>query len=56
MSAPEPLLVVVRRLGDLRERVVFVGGVVRGLLLTDPAAASERPTAGSVASLLMPAR
>jgi predicted nucleotidyltransferase len=44
VSALGPLLVVVRRLADLRDRVVFVGGAVRGLLVTDPGAAPERPT------------
>ena len=44
MSAMAPLILVVRRLGVLRERLVFVGGMVRGLLITDPGAASERPT------------
>jgi predicted nucleotidyltransferase len=44
MSHLRPLLVVVRRLGDLRDRVVFVGGMVRGLLVTDAGAAPERPT------------
>jgi hypothetical protein len=44
MNALEPLLLVARRLGPLAERVVFVGGAVRGLLITDPAAATERPT------------
>lgn len=28
---------VAQNLGDLRDQVVFVGGVVRGLLITDPA-------------------
>jgi hypothetical protein len=28
----------------LREWMVFVGGMVRGLLITDPGATSERPT------------
>lgn len=32
------------KLGALRERVVFVGGAVRGLLVTDPGAADARPT------------
>jgi hypothetical protein len=36
-----PLLLVVRRLGTLRERMVFVGGMVRGLLITDPGAVSD---------------
>jgi hypothetical protein len=31
-------------LGSLRERLVFVGGCATGLLLTNPAAASVRPT------------
>jgi predicted nucleotidyltransferase len=44
MSHLGPLLVVVRRLGDLRDRVVFVGGMVRGLLITDAGAAPDRPT------------
>jgi hypothetical protein len=44
MSALTPLIVVVRRLGELRDRMVFVGGIVRGLLITDPGAASNRPT------------
>ena len=32
------------RLGSLRKEVVFVGGAVVGLLLTDPAAREPRPT------------
>jgi hypothetical protein len=44
MNAPAPLLAVVRRLGDIRDRVVFVGGMVRGLLVTDPGAGPDRPT------------
>lgn len=39
-----PLITVARRLGELRERVVFVGGMVRGLLITDEAASPFRPT------------
>jgi hypothetical protein len=31
-------------LGPLRQRVVFVGGAVRGLLITDPAVEGPRPT------------
>lgn len=44
MSNIEALLVVVKRLGPLRKRVVFVGGSVRELLITDAAAPPERPT------------
>lgn len=44
MKIPAPLLTVVKRLGPLRERVVFVGGMIRGLLVTDPAACAPRPT------------
>lgn len=44
MTALPSLLVVVRRLGQLRDRAVFVGGAIRGLLVTDPGAAQERPT------------
>ena len=40
----ESLLVVARALGDLREEVVFVGGAVVGMLLSDPAAARPRST------------
>ena len=39
-----PLVTVAQRLGPLRERVVFVGGMVRGLLITDAAASPFRPT------------
>lgn len=39
------LEIVARRLGeDLRQRLVFVGGAVAGLLITDPAMPSIRPT------------
>jgi hypothetical protein len=31
MKTPEQLLIVVRHLGDLRDRVVFVGGMIRSL-------------------------
>ena len=44
MSTLAPLLLVARRLGEMPDRVVFVGGAVRGLLITDPAAAPERAT------------
>jgi hypothetical protein len=40
----EQILAVARHLGDLRERVVFVGGMVCDRLVTDPAAAPARPT------------
>ena len=32
------------RLGELCDRMVFVGGAVRGLLITDPAVEGPRPT------------
>lgn len=35
---------VALQLGDLTEQLVFVGGVTAGLLITDPAAPSVRPT------------
>jgi predicted nucleotidyltransferase len=35
---------VARRLGDLNTQVVFVGGAVTGLLITDAAAPPPRPT------------
>jgi hypothetical protein len=44
VKAPQPLLDVARRLGQLRDEAVFVGGMVRGLLITDPAAGAARPT------------
>lgn len=37
--------IVARRLGDLRSEVVFLGGAVTELLVTDPAAPANRPTA-----------
>ncbi|MBL8900716.1 MAG: hypothetical protein JNM84_23995 [Planctomycetes bacterium] len=40
----ESLLLVARALGDLSEEVVFVGGAVVGLILTDPAAERPRST------------
>jgi len=44
MKIPEPLLTVARNLGDLRDSVVFVGGMIRAILVTDPAAGRARPT------------
>jgi hypothetical protein len=46
MTDPSLLRVatVARRLGELRDGVVFVGGAVLPLLLTDPAAGAPRPT------------
>jgi hypothetical protein len=44
VSTLDPLRAVARQLGDLRERVVFVGGMIRSLLVTDPAAGPARPT------------
>lgn len=44
MSVIDPLKAVARQLGTLRERVVFVGGMIRSLLVTDPAAGPARPT------------
>jgi hypothetical protein len=38
------LRAVANRLGPLREEVVFVGGMVRGLLISDPGASGSRPT------------
>ena len=39
------LEVVAERLGaELRERLVFIGGAVAGLLITDPAMPAIRPT------------
>lgn len=48
MRADDPNLTYLRRiaeaLGELREQVVFVGGAVAGLLVTDPLAAAVRAT------------
>jgi hypothetical protein len=49
MNANDPnvalLELVAERLGDaLREKMVFVGGAVAGLLITDPAMPAIRPT------------
>jgi hypothetical protein len=43
-AALHAIRTVAQRLGDLREHVVFVGGVVRGLLITDAAVEGSRPT------------
>jgi hypothetical protein len=40
----ELLRTVAERLGPLRDQVVFVGGAATGLLVTDPAAPTPRPT------------
>ncbi len=48
MRADDPnyeyLLLIADALGDLRDKVVFVGGCTAGLLLTDPAAEGIRAT------------
>lgn len=48
MRANDPNLPYLRQvaeaLGDLRDQVVFVGGAVAGLLVTDPLADSVRAT------------
>jgi predicted nucleotidyltransferase len=40
----ERLCLVARRLGPMREQVVFLGGATTALLVTDPAAPAPRPT------------
>jgi hypothetical protein len=44
MKAPAELWTVARSLGDILGEVVFVGGMIRELLITDPAASAARPT------------
>ena len=44
MKPPKELLVVAEALGALCDKVAFVGGMVRGLLITDPAVEPARPT------------
>ena len=43
-EALQAIRTVAERLGDLRTQVVFVGGIVRGLLVTDPAIEGSRAT------------
>ena len=38
------IITVARRLGDLRSKVVFVGGCATGLFITDPAMPEVRAT------------
>jgi len=40
----ERIIAVVRRLGELAQKVVFAGGAVTGLLITDPVFSDVRPT------------
>ena len=42
--AIEWIRIVAERLGDLRDEVVFLGGATVGLLITDPATTTVRPT------------
>jgi hypothetical protein len=44
VRVPAEILAVAAQLAELRESVVFVGGMVRGLLVTDPAVVGPRPT------------
>lgn len=44
LSSLEMVEHIASALGDLRQRLVFVGGCVSGLLMTDPAVSSIRPT------------
>lgn len=44
MKAPRELWTVAARLGDIAREVVFVGGMIRELLITDAAAGPARPT------------
>lgn len=50
MRTDDPNLPDLRRiaeaLGEVREQLVFVGGAVAGLLVTDPLASSVRATRG----------
>lgn len=43
-SVEEILYLAAVCLGHLRQRMVFGGGAVRGLLITDPAVEGPRPT------------
>lgn len=44
MKIPSEIVAVAEHLGDLRQDVVFVGGMVRSLLVTDPVVPGYRPT------------
>lgn len=44
MKAPIELWTVARSLGDIVDEVVFVGGMIRELIISDPAAGPARPT------------
>ncbi len=44
MNVPPEILTVAEKLDDLRPDVVFVGGMVRSLLVTDPTVPGVRPT------------
>lgn len=44
MRIPIEVITVATALGELRERVVFVGGMARSMLISDPAVAGPRPT------------
>jgi hypothetical protein len=44
VKVPTELWTVARAFGDILGEVVFVGGMIRELLITDPAAGAARPT------------
>jgi hypothetical protein len=44
VNLPDEVLAVADNLKELRDKVVFVGGMVRGALVTDPAVPGPRPT------------
>lgn len=44
MKIPSEIATVTKWLGELRHEVVFVGGMIRSLLITDPAVEPARPT------------
>jgi hypothetical protein len=46
VKPPAELWTVARYLGEMLDEVVFVGGMIRDLLLTDPAAGPAHRTAG----------
>lgn len=54
MTSRENIALVASRLGNLRERVVFVGGATTELLLSDPNAGPVRPT--DDVDLIIPAK
>lgn len=55
MKIPPQLLTVATHLGRLTESTVFVGGMIRGLLITDPGPPMDSRAVRARAALNQPA-